>query len=189
MNLQENIKRILREELNIDKLIFEQVEDSSISCEQNISKSGGNLNNWKTMDPKKRSALLKSIQNIIKQTMIKSKQEYLKWFKDPLTIKKFKTPKEQDVLKKLPAYLNTINKINITLKGPNNSPNARAWVNSRNPNIINYNLSQLHDTRNFVGQPIYYTTKHEMGHLIDYFFKKYGVKTYIQTINTDTVQS
>jgi hypothetical protein len=51
--------------------------------------------------------------------------------------------------------------------------------------LINYNLGQIHNGREFVGQTVEYTTKHEMGHLIDYFFKNNGVQTYINTTNAD----
>jgi hypothetical protein len=51
--------------------------------------------------------------------------------------------------------------------------------------LINYNLGQIHNGRDFVGMSIDDTTKHEMGHLIDYFFKNNGVQTYINTTNAD----
>lgn len=166
-------------------VIKEQSNDSSIDCDKNVTKEMGYFNVWKDMDPNKRNELIKSIQNTISQSLEKSKGEYIKWFQNPLTIKKFKTPKEQMVLKKIPSYLQTINRVNITFKGANGVVGARAWVNNNAPNIINYNISQIHDGNDFQGQSIEYTTKHEMGHLIDYFFKKNGINTYIQTIQTN----
>jgi hypothetical protein len=137
------------------------------------------------MDPNKRNELIKSIQNTISQSLNKSRGEYIKWFQNPLTINKFKTSEEQMVLKKIPSYLQSINRINIAFKGSGGNSGTRAWVNYNAPNIINYNLSQLHNGDNFYGMSIDDTTKHEMGHLIDYFFKKNGLNTYIQTIQTN----
>jgi hypothetical protein len=167
------------------KYITEQSDDSSVNCDKNVSKESGYFNVWKTMNPNKRNELIKSIQNTILQSLNKSRGEYIKWFQNPLTIKKFKTPEEQLVLKKLPDYLQTINRANISFKGAGGISGTRAWVNSNSPNIINYNISQLHNGKNFYGMSIDYTTKHEMGHLIDFFFKKNGINTYIQTIQTN----
>ena len=167
------------------KYITEQSNDSSADCDKNVSQESGYFNVWKTMDPNKRNELIKSIQNTISQSLNKSRGEYIKWFQNPLTIKKFKNPKEQMVLKKLPDYLQSIDRVNISFKGAGGISGTRAWVNSNSPNIINYNISQLHDGNNFYGMSIDDTTKHEMGHLIDYFFKKNGLETYIQTIQTN----
>ena len=187
------IMKIIIKESNlqhlISKLILEQSDDSSVGCDKSISKSGGYVNVWKSMDPNKRNELLKYIQATITQSMDKSKQEYIKWFKNPLTIKKFKTPRERAVLKQLPSYLQTIKNVNITLKGPNGKSSVIAWVSSDKPTLINYNISQLHNGEDFYNQSIDDTTKHEMGHLIDYFFKKNGVATYIQTIQTNDQES
>lgn len=171
------------------KYITEQSNDSSADCDKNVSQESGYFNVWKTMDPNKRDELIKSIRNTISQSLNKSRGEYIKWFQNPLTIKKFKNPKEQMVLKKIPSYLQSINRVNIAFKGSSGNIGARAWVNSNAPNIINYNLSQLHNGENFYGMSIEDTTKHEMGHLIDYFFMKNGLKTYIQTIQTNDQSS
>ena len=168
------------------KLLTEQLKDSSVQCDKNISKSAGYLDVWRNMDEKRRNELVGSIKNTINQSIEKSRQEYIKWFKNPLTMKKFKTPQEQDVLKKLPTFLNGVFKVNLSFEGPKSSKNARAWTKNTEPNVINYNLSQLHNGNDFEGQSIDYTTKHEMGHLIDYFFRKNGIETYLQTISTET---
>lgn len=170
------------------KLLTEQSNDSYMDCDKNISKTTGYGNVWKTMDPNKRNELIKELNSVVSQSMDKSRNDYIKWFKNPLTIKKFKTSKEREILKMLPTYLQSIKKINYTFSGPKSMPNSIAWVNSNNPTTINYNLSQIHNGNNFVGTSIGDTTKHEMGHLIDYFFKKNGVNTYIGTINTNSQQ-
>ena len=59
----------------------------------------------------------------------------------------------------------------MSFEGSSHSKNARAWVDPKELYTINYNLSQIHDGNDFLGMSIDDTTKHEMGHLIDYFFK------------------
>lgn len=168
------------------KLLVEQSNESSVSCNKNISKGAGYLDNWKSMDENKRKELVTSIRSTIEQGLSRSKEEYIKWFQHPATIQKFRTPEEKEVLKKLPAYLQSINNINLHFQNPPSVPkNARAWVTNIKPTEINYSLSNLHDGNDFQGQSIDYTTKHEMGHLIDYFFKKNGVQTYFETTNDD----
>ena len=171
------------------KLLVEQTNNSAANCDTNISKEAGYGNFWKSLDPNKRNELLNSLNNIVSQSLDKSRNTYIKWFQNPLTIKKFKTPQEQEVLKKLPEYLKSIRKANYAFSGPKNSSGARAWVSQDKPTVINYNLSQIHNGNDFVGMSIDDTTKHEMGHLIDYFFKNNGVDTYLQTINTDDASS
>lgn len=173
------------------KILVEQSNESSLSCNKNLSKGAGYFNNWKGMDENKRKELVTSIRSTIERGLSKSKEEYIKWFQHPVTIQKFRTPKEREVLKKLPEYLQTINTIKLVFQDPPGSPDSgvRAWVNISKPTVINYNLSNLHDGNDFQGQPIDYTTKHEIGHLIDFFFKKNGVKTYNQTIDTTTQQA
>lgn len=172
----------------IKKVINEQSEVSSVECTVNISKNAPN-NIWKTMDPVKREQKLKEIEQIIDQTIKKSVDEYITWFKNPLTVKKFTGFLGKKALEKLPTYLKKINKVNLKFEGTDRFKNARAWVLSKEPYTINYNLSQLHDGNDFFGMSIYDTTKHEMGHLIDYFLTKLGVKTYNQTIDTSTPES
>jgi hypothetical protein len=173
------------------KLLVEQSNGlSAASCDKSISKSAGYLENWKNMDENKRKELLKSIRSSIEQALSRSKEEYIKWFQHPTTIQKFRTPKEREVLKKLPSYLQTINKIKLSFKGPDSFPNAIAWVQySADPTLVNYNISQIHDGTDFQGDSLETTTKHEIGHLIDSFFQKNGVKTYNQTIDTSTPES
>jgi len=167
------------------KLLVEQSNESSLSCDKNVSNVDGYSSVWKSMDPKKRDEIIKSLNNEVNRSLIKSRDEYTKWFQNPATIKKFKTPKEQEIVKKIPAFLQSIKRTNYTINGPKAFPNARAWVNNKEMDLINYNLGQIHNGREFVGQTIEYTTKHEMGHLIDYFFKNNGVQTYINTTNAD----
>jgi len=187
-------ERLLNERFNNQQMIIEQselleqTEDSSITCSVNISKGPEN-NIWKTMDPVKREEKLKEIKTIVDQSVKKSIQEYTTWFNNPLTKKKFKTVFDVMVLKKLLDYLNKINKVNLSFEGSSHFKNARAWVTPKEPYTINYNLSQIHDGNNFLGMSIDDTTKHEMGHLIDFFFKRNKVKTYNQTINIDTPES
>ena len=167
------------------KLLVEQANESSLSCDKNVSNVDGYSSVWKSMDPKKRDEIIKSLNNEVNRSLIKSRDEYTKWFQNPATIKKFKTPKEQEILKKIPVFLQSIKRTNYTINAPKALPNARAWVNNKEMDLINYNLGQIHNGRDFVGMSIDDTTKHEMGHLIDYFFKNNGVQTYINTTNAD----
>ena len=167
------------------KLLVEQANESSLSCDKNVSNVDGYSSVWKSMDPKKRDEIIKSLNNEVNRSLIKSRDEYTKWFQNPATIKKFKTPKEQEILKKIPVFLQSIKRTNYTINAPKSLPNARAWVNNKEMDLINYNLGQIHNGRDFVGMSIDDTTKHEMGHLIDYFFKNNGVQTYINTTNAD----
>lgn len=173
------------------KLLVEQSNESSLSCDKNVSKGAGYLNNWKSMDENKRKELVTSIRSTLEQGLSRSKEEYIKWFQHPATIQKFRTPEEKEVLKKLPEYLQTINTIKLVFQDPPGAPasGVRAWVTANKPTEINYNLSNIHDGNDFQGQVIDHTTKHEIGHLIDFFFKKNGVKTYNQTIDTSTQQA
>lgn len=171
----------------IERIINEQSEESSISCDVNISKSPSSTS-WNSMDNKMKSSKLKDIKSTISNAIRRSVQDYIEWFKNPLTIKKFK-PNEKKVLNNIPNFLKGINKINLSFNPSNATKNARAWTSSNNLNLINYNIPQLHDGNNFLGASIYDTTKHEIGHLIDYYFKKNGIKTYLQTINTDSQES
>ena len=177
--------KIVISEQQLRRIITEQSEDSSASCDKNVSKDAGYLSAWQNMDPIKRKELLKSIKSTIDQTLNKCKEEYIKWFQHPATIQKFKTPEEKEVLKKLPSYLQTINTVRLSFNGSKTQPTAIAWVNpATEPTVIKYNITQIHDGNDFQGTPLDYTTKHEMGHLIDHFFKKNGVETYQQTIDT-----
>ena len=177
--------KIVISEQQLRRIITEQSEDSSASCDKNVSKDAGYLSAWQNMDKDKRNELLKSIKSTIDQTLIKSKEEYTKWFQHPTTMQKFKTPEEREVLKKLPTYLQSINTTKLTFKGSKTMPNAIAWVTpNTEPTTIFYNISQIHDGTDFRGDSVEPTTKHEMGHLIDVFFKKNGVETYLQTIDT-----
>ncbi len=177
--------KIVISEQQLRRIITEQSEDSSASCDKNVSKDAGYLSAWQNMDPIKRKELLKSIKSTIDQTLNKSKEEYIKWFQHPTTIQKFKTPEEKEVLKKLPSYLQTINTVRLSFNGTKTQPTAIAWVNPTEPTVIKYNITQIHDGTDFKGDSVEPTTKHEMGHLIDAFFKKNGVETYQQTIDTN----
>jgi len=172
----------------VNRVIKEEEEETSAdTCSVNISKSKGDTAAWDNMDTNTKNQTLKKIQTDIINYISRAKEEYKKWFKDPKTIRKFQNH-ELRVLDRLPNYLDQITKINLHMKGPNSMPTANAWVNSKNPQTINYNVPSIHDGKNYTHN-LYDTTKHEMGHLIDYFFKKNGIKTYLTTINTDGQES
>ena len=78
------------------KLLVEQSGESSLSCDKNVSKGAGYLNNWKSMDENKRKELVTSIRSTLEQGLNRSKEEYIKWFQHPATIQKFRTPEEKE---------------------------------------------------------------------------------------------
>ena len=83
------------------KLLVEQSGDSSVSCDKNISKGADYLNNWKDMDENKRKELVTSIRSTLEQSLGRSKEEYIKWFQHPVTIQKFRTPEEKEVIQEI----------------------------------------------------------------------------------------
>lgn len=158
---------------------------SADDCEQNISKGPSGENVWRTMEESKKQEKIKLITNDIQRAITQCVNEYTQWFKNPETLKKFKNRRELDVVSKIGAYFKTIKKINITLKGPKKQPKAIAWVTPSKPTQINYNIPQFHDGNKYT-QSVYEITKHEMGHLIDYYFKRNQIRTYNQTIDTSS---
>lgn len=176
----------------IKKIIKEQDEKSSIDkdsyeiCNHNV-KGGSNTSTWWNTEWTKKTkqekeSIINNITNQINSGINKSVREYISWFNLPETLNKFK-PNEIKVAKSLPSYLNQINKIKFHLKGPDKVPNAIAWVNYKiNPYLINFNLSKLFEGTSSVFD-VYETIKHEIGHLIDSYLVKNGVKTYLNTVD------
>jgi hypothetical protein len=92
------------------------------------------------------------------------------------------------VVKQIPSFLSTIKNINLSIGGPGGRNTVIAWVSNANMTTINYNLPMIHNTEKYIGSSMYEITKHEMGHLIDYFLTKNGVRTYIQTLDINSQQ-
>lgn len=180
---------------DIFKLIVEQQKndvinsgDSFLNCDASTTTKSPNTfwtNDFNQLDKNAKKILLEKINSEISISLEKSKKEYIVWFSKPKTKSKFK-PNELEVLNKLvTVYLRSQIKIKLFIIG--RKPGVIAWVSSNQLYDINYTLPLIHDGKTFT-QNIYEVTKHELGHLIDYFLSQNGVKTYITTIITNTQQ-
>ena len=181
---------------DIFKLIVEQQKndvinsgDSFLNCDASTTTKSPNTfwtNDFNQLDKNAKKILLEKINSEISISLEKSKKEYIVWFSKPKTKSKFK-PNELEVLNKLvTVYLRSQIKIKLFITG--RKPGVIAWVSGNQLYDINYTLPLIHDGKTFI-QNIYEVTKHELGHLIDYFLSQNGVKTYITTIVTNTQQS
>ena len=182
---------------DIFKLIVEQQKndainsgDSFLNCDASKTTKPANTfwtNEFNQLDQNAKNILLEKIRTEISSFIERSKKEYITWFSNPKTKLKFK-PNELKVLDELiRVYLPS--KFNIKLHTKDTKPGVVAWVNAGESFYdINYTLSFNHDGKDFISDT-YATTKHELGHLIDNFLSKRGVKTYITTIVTDTQTS
>ena len=178
--------KIVLTESQIKRILIEQDgETSDQTCSKSISSSPNTLNKWNSL--KDKTALAGVIKSDIKNIIGKCVSEYVTWFSNPKTLAKFKTERERSVVKKIPSFLQGIKNINLSLGGPKGRNTVIAWVHNKNPTTINYNLTMIHNTERYI-MSVYEITKHEIGHLIDHFFIRNGVKTYIQTIRTNTQQ-
>jgi|694.fasta_scaffold98832_3 hypothetical protein len=194
MELQEQISRIKSISSNINNIVYEQTLtndkeiNSSEICNVNVvSKDiSPDIENWKSLSDEKRNSIVNQLTQKITEAINTSKSEYLNWYKKTETINKFPSDKRW-VLKYLGTFLSNIKKIKYYYKPIR--AGVIAWVNSSNPTTINYTLPRFHNTKSFTNINIYETTKHEIGHLIDFFFRSNGISTYPMTINTSTQES
>jgi hypothetical protein len=181
--------KIIISESQLKRVLVEQGEETSDqTCSKSKSTSPGAFDKWRSLDDAAKRSKAGSIKADIRNTISRCVTEYATWFSNPGTIAKFKTEKERSAVRQIPSFLNTIKNINLSLGGPGGRNTVIAWVSNANMTTINYNLPMIHNTEKYIGSSIYETTKHEMGHLIDYFFTKNGVKTYIQTLDTNSQQ-
>lgn len=124
------------------------------------------------------------MEGVIKGSMIKAKNHYIKWYSNPMTINKL--PKEQQskltILRD--TFIPSINyKINFDKSFTDNKDvqDAYAFVSSAKPNIIYINVYNFW-TGDFKGEVgLYDTITHEMSHCIDYFLNENGVVLYQKT--------
>ena len=181
--------KIVISEGQYKRIITEQEETSDQTCSKSVSTSPTGVDRWSSLNDNDKRMKSEAIKSDIRVVISRCVNEYIKWFTNPQTISKFKGEREKNVLRQVPSFLRSIKNINLTLGGPSGRDTVIAWVSSKNLTLINYNLLKIHNTEKYIGAPLYEITKHEMGHLIDYFFKKNGVKTYIQTIDTSNQES
>ena len=139
-------------------------------------------------------SLTYTINEDIKRSISKARNEYLKWFSDENTRKKFKN---QKLIPQLLKYINTLTSYK-SYYNKNQSPNPKTfgWVkyaksasqlNELKYKSINLNVFNIHNGKNYIAS-LDQVTKHEMGHLIDNFLRIYKEPTYILTQNTPTSQ-
>lgn len=179
---QEEKNRILE----MHRIIKEQ-EDSGENSYDNCNFANSTFapsTKWNGLSDEKKQNLFNKIRieclNIVKRC----NYEYKNWYNEEGTKKKFK-PNELNIVKsKLGPYLDNITKINLSFNAP--KPTVIAWVNSKNKSTINFNVPMIHDTEKYIGPNLYETIKHEIGHLIDYFFKDNNIRTYLDTVDTST---
>lgn len=184
-----NILEDMLSESQLNKVLIEQGEETSDqTCSKSKSSYPGAFDKWNSLDNTTKKAKMESIKSDIRNLIGRCVNEYNTWFSNPKTVAKFKTEKEKNVVKQIPSFLNTIKDINLSVGGPGGRNTVIAWVSRSNMTTINYNLAMIHNTEKYIGSSMYEITKHEMGHLIDYFFAKNGVKTYIETIDTTSQQ-
>lgn len=181
--------KIIISESQLKRVIIEQGEETSDeTCSKSTSSSPSAFDKWNSLDDNIKRSKSESIKSDIRNVISRCITEYNTWFSNPRTVAKFKTEKEKSVVSRIPSFLQGIKNINLSIGGPGGKNTVIAWVNNSVLTTINYNLSMIHNTEKYIGFSIYELTKHEMGHLIDNFFVKNGVKTYIQTIDTSSQQ-
>jgi len=177
-DLKEIILRVIKEgndgeENSYDGCNFSNSKESASSAWDNISETT------------KKTLLNKIKENSVSQ-INKSIAEYKKWFSNTTTQKKFKPNELKIVNSKLGPYLDKITNVNLTFDPP--KATVIAWVNKKNRSTINLTVPMIHDTKKYIGSSLYETIKHEIGHLIDYFFEDNGIRTYYKTVDTNTQQ-
>lgn len=175
--------------------LYEQTSDtmdSSLSCEDSVDKplEQSVKDKYNKMSKPERQKLITTIGLKFYEGLNKAKKDYGAWFKNPETIKKFPSLKDKLTLSKVDEYLKSIDNLNILLATPEGkSDGTTAWVTGNEPNKINIILPHFYDGENWTKKDSYLTIKHEMGHLIDFYFKRNGLKTYTDTVDTSTAQS
>lgn len=183
------IVRLNEQELRqiILRLIKEgdEEENSYDSCDFSSSKESAS-SKWNNISDATKKSLLDKIKNDSFSQISKAVREYKNWFSNSATQKKFKPNELKIVNSSLGPYLDKITNVNLTFNPPR--PTVIAWVNSKKTNIINLTVPMIHNTQKYIGPSLYETIKHEIGHLIDYFFKANGIRTYYDTVDTDTQQ-
>lgn len=178
--------KIIIKESQLNLLLEQNVESSADSCNKSVSNVESTASKWRSLDEETKKEKLGIIKNDIINSVKRAISEYTAWFSNPQTLAKFKDQRELAVAKKIPAYLATIKNVKFSLTGPNGRDTVIAWVTPSDMTTVYYNIARIHDTENYIGTSISETTKHEIGHLIDFFLKNNKVSTYINTVDTSS---
>jgi len=166
--------------------------DSSLSCEENVDKplEQSVKDKFNKMSKSEKQKVITTIGVKFFNDLNKAKKDYSEWFKNPDTIKKFPSLKDRLTLSKVDKYLKSIVNLNILLATPEGkSAGTTAWITGNEPTKINIVLPHFYNGEKWTEKDSALTIKHEMGHLIDIFFKNNGLKTYKDTVDTSTPQS
>jgi hypothetical protein len=142
---------------------------------------------WNGISENKKQGLLNKLRSESLGIVKRCINEYKRWYGSEGTKKKFKPNELKIVNSMLGPYLDKITKINLSFTAP--KPTVIAWVNSKDRNTVNLNVPMIHDTDKYVGPTLYETIKHEIGHLIDLFFKDNKIRTYLDTVDAPTQDS
>jgi hypothetical protein len=176
--------------IRVVKRIVKEQEDSGENSYDNCNFANSTFapsTKWNGLSDEKKQNLLNKLKieslNIVKRC----NYEYKNWYNGEGTKKKFKPNELKIVKSRLGPYLDKITKINLSFNAP--KPTVIAWVNSKDRNTINLNVPMIHNTEKYVGPTLYETIKHEIGHLIDYFFKDNNIRTYLDTVDAPTQDS
>ena len=124
------------------------------------------------------------MEGVIKGSVIKAKNHYIKWYSNPMTINKLPEEQQSKLTILRDTFIPSINyKINFDRSFTDNKDvqDAYAYVSSAKPNIIYINVYNFW-TGDFKGEVgLYDTVTHEMSHCIDYFLNENGVVLYQKT--------
>lgn len=142
---------------------------------------------WNGISENKKQGLLNKLRSESLGIVKRCCDEYKRWYGSEGTKKKFKPNELKIVNSMLGPYLDKITKINLSFTAP--KPTVIAWVNSKDRNTVNLNVPMIHDTDKYVGPTLYETIKHEIGHLIDLFFKDNKIRTYLDTVDASSQDS
>jgi hypothetical protein len=138
--------------------------------------------------PTEQRLIKDKMEGIIKGSMIKSKNHFIKWYSNPMTINKLPKNEQSKLIKLRDAFIPSIDyKINFDKSFTDNKDvqDAYAYVSSARPNIIYINVYNFW-TGDFKGEVgLYDTITHEMSHCIDYFLNENGVVLYQKTSNME----
>lgn len=142
---------------------------------------------WKKFmnsSPTEKRLIKEKMEGIIKGSMIKAKNHYIKWYSNPMTINKLPLEQQSKLKTLRETFIPSIQyKINFDRSFTDNKDvqDAYAFVSSRTPNIIYLNVYNFW-TGDFKGEVgLYDTITHEMSHSIDYFLNENGVVLYQKT--------
>ena len=126
------------------------------------------------------------MEGVIKGSMIKAKNHYIKWYSNPMTINKLPLNEQPKLTVLRDTFIPSIDySINYdkSFTDSKDVQDAYAFVSSNTPNLIYLNVYNFW-TGDFKGEVgLYDTITHEMSHCIDYFLNENGVTLYQKTSN------